>query len=798
VKDFIKSFFILLSLCFYFSGCAGSGISIEELMDTHMEAIPAPIIDASLGEVSLRYTPQDEFEGEKIRKAFQLSLNKSNIFSPNATHRVNVYIDELYITHDKIAVTFEAEAKGSYSAYTENDLIYDAKVISKGRSDWNEHFVGAVRQERSVQRALAHNLIEFIKRFRLHVKNNSQAVAQLFQDYQEEFTDSQKGSNYSNTYPPNPLTTVERQRQAEKESISQSPKGQTIQYALEQVQKYPDNAKSHLNLGQTYKELGRDIEAIVAFKESIRINPNFSKAHYLLGLVYEKNKRFKESLSSFIRVADIDSGYPNINYILGSSYSNLYFFKEAAASFEKAILVNPDNAELHFNLGKTYESLKQYEKAFYSFKAAVRLNSKNPEAYFQLGVKYFDLSQYEDAILLLKKAALLMPNDARPYIFLGKVHDKLENWDEAIVSYKKALGINPRHYFAHVNLGVSYMRLEAWDSAVKQFKGAINLLPLFPEAHGFIGLAYDGINDGKNAIIHMMKAEQIYKIKNNFMMVQKSRKNLRKFYARYGYNSDDFKQNQITTIPSFKIKETPSISQSQDIASAPKEQAPQSGSGSGFFVSKMGHVITNAHVVQNCNKVTISDNANKQVSAEIVNADKSNDLALLKLSTLEMASAESKSLIQKLGIVAVPLASKGLLRSKDVRLGEKVLVAGYPFGDTFSNTIKVTTGVVSATRGAGDNSGQFQLDAAVQPGNSGGPIYDSGGNIVGVVVAQLNKRTFGSFVENMNFGIKASTVRQFLVASGINSKKSERTEEKSTEQLAEIAKNQALMVMCLQ
>ena len=233
-------------------------------------------------------------------------------------------------------------------------------------------------------------------------------------------------------------------------------------------------------------------------------------------------------------------------------------------------------------------------------------------------------------------------------------------------------------------------------------------------------------------------------------------------------------------------------------AQAKKKPTPQSGTGSGFFVSKMGHVITNAHVVQNCKKVTIGDNVNKQVPAELINTDRSNDLALLKLSTLEMASAESKSLIQKLGITVVPLASKGLLRNEDVKLGEKVLVAGYPFGDTFSNTIKVTTGVVSATRGAGDNSGQIQLDAAVQPGNSGGPIYDSGGNIVGVVVAQLNKRTFGSFVENMNFGIKASTVRQFLVASGINSNKSERTEEKSTEQLAEIAQNQALMVMCLQ
>jgi len=233
-----------------------------------------------------------------------------------------------------------------------------------------------------------------------------------------------------------------------------------------------------------------------------------------------------------------------------------------------------------------------------------------------------------------------------------------------------------------------------------------------------------------------------------------------------------------------------------------KEQSPQSDSGSGFFVSKMGHVITNAHVVQNCKKITIGDNANKQVPAELINTDRSNDLALLKLSTLEMASADSKSLIQKLSIVVVPLASKGLLRSNDVKLGEKVLVAGYPFGDVFSNTIKVTSGIVSATRGAGDDSGQFQLDAAVQPGNSGGPIYDSGGNIVGVVVAQLDKlkmaKAIGSLPENVNFGIKASTVRQFLMSSGLPSKKSEQTEEKSTQQLAEIAKNQALMVMCLQ
>ena len=175
--------------------------------------------------------------------------------------------------------------------------------------------------------------------------------------------------------------------------------------------------------------------------------------------------------------------------------------------------------------------------------------------------------------------------------------------------------------------------------------------------------------------------------------------------------------------------------------------------------------------------------------------DKKNDLALLK-----MTSEKTKSLLVKLGIKVVPLASKGLLRSDDVELGEKVMVAGFPYGELFSNAVKVTRGIVSAIRGIGDDSGQFQIDAAVQPGNSGGPVYDEKGNIVGVVVAQLNKlkmaKAIGSLPENVNFGIKASTVRQFLTSSGLPTKWSFRSNTMTTKELAKIAQKQTLMVMC--
>ena len=244
-----------------------------------------------------------------------------------------------------------------------------------------------------------------------------------------------------------------------------------------------------------------------------------------------------------------------------------------------------------------------------------------------------------------------------------------------------------------------------------------------------------------------------------------------------------------------------------NIITPKKPNAPPSGkikkstsSGSGFFVSRNGHVVTNAHVVQGCRSVTVGDGARRQSPAEIISTDKTNDLALLKLSSLGAASAESKASVQKLGVNLVPFAASGLLRFDDVELGEEVMVAGYPYGDIFSNALKVTGGMVSAVRGMQDDTGQFQIDAAVQPGNSGGPIYDENGNIVGVVVARLNKlvlaEVMGSLPENVNFGIKASAVREFLVSSGLLLKQGKRGKVMPTKELATVAKKQTLMVVC--
>jgi S1-C subfamily serine protease len=308
----------------------------------------------------------------------------------------------------------------------------------------------------------------------------------------------------------------------------------------------------------------------------------------------------------------------------------------------------------------------------------------------------------------------------------------------------------------------------------------------------YVGLWREGKTTKKGKFIFKNNKIELsnsgYPLKNSKNTTKKENERLRKRIAELE------KQNQ---------------SQPKQVAKRPspkKSPLPKSGStGSGFFVSKLGHILTNEHVVRQCGSVTVGDNANKQVTASVLEKDKRNDLALLRISSTQMASAETLSLIsklgaQKLGLKLVPLASGGLMRSDDIELGESVMVAGYPYGELYSNTIKVTGGMVSAVKGMGDDSAQFQMDAAVQPGNSGGPIYDENGNIVGVVISQLNKlkvaKAIGSLPENVNFGIKASTVRQFLTSAGLPTKWSNRTERKSTKELAQIAKNQTVMVVC--
>ena len=107
-----------------------------------------------------------------------------------------------------------------------------------------------------------------------------------------------------------------------------------------------------------------------------------------------------------------------------------------------------------------------------------------------------------------------------------------------------------------------------------------------------------------------------------------------------------------------------------------------------------------------------------------------------------------------------------------IRLGEPVEAFGYPLADVLAKSGNFTLGNVSALVGIGEDSRYLQISAPVQPGNSGGPLLDQNGNLVGVVSAKLNAlrvmvATNGDIPQNVNFAIKASIVTSFLEANGV-------------------------------
>ena len=180
-----------------------------------------------------------------------------------------------------------------------------------------------------------------------------------------------------------------------------------------------------------------------------------------------------------------------------------------------------------------------------------------------------------------------------------------------------------------------------------------------------------------------------------------------------------------------------------DIPNIKDDEIIPISSGTGFFISNDGTMITNNHVIEGCSQI-VSIYENREIKSSLINTDVKNDLAIIK-SNIKPQKFYSIS-------------------KKDADLLENVIIAGYPLGKKISSEIKATSGTVTALAGYDNNYAEFQTDAALNSGNSGGPIINNNGEVVGVAVAKWQEEG----VESFNFGIKSSTLITFLNSTNIN------------------------------
>lgn len=207
---------------------------------------------------------------------------------------------------------------------------------------------------------------------------------------------------------------------------------------------------------------------------------------------------------------------------------------------------------------------------------------------------------------------------------------------------------------------------------------------------------------------------------------------------------------------------------------------PTSFSGTGFCVHPDGYVLTNYHVIDGAREI-LGRSPRQRCRLEPVFADPTNDLALLR--------------------AAAPLPGAATFRDgRQAQLGEAVIVVGYPLGGLLGSGPQVTTGNVSSLIGPGDDTRSLQFTAPTQSGNSGGPLLDSDGVIVGVVSAKLNAvrvhEMTGDIPQNVNFAIKAALACSFLEAVGIDYQRRSPCAARATADIAAEARDFVVKIEC--
>jgi S1-C subfamily serine protease len=220
---------------------------------------------------------------------------------------------------------------------------------------------------------------------------------------------------------------------------------------------------------------------------------------------------------------------------------------------------------------------------------------------------------------------------------------------------------------------------------------------------------------------------------------------------------------------------------SQPSATGKEPAAAETTAGSGFFITSEGHLITNAHVVEDCRKISVSNASGGEWDGKLAGRDATNDLAIIKIEASPPAVAALRS---------------------GVRLGEGVAAFGFPLFGLLSSGGNFTLGNVTALAGLRDDSRKLQISTPVQPGNSGGPLLDETGAVVGIVVSKLNAIKMAiatdDMPQNVNFAIKETTAHMFAEAQGLRVQiaDSMRPDLRPAD-LADVAKSISARIECL-
>lgn len=204
--------------------------------------------------------------------------------------------------------------------------------------------------------------------------------------------------------------------------------------------------------------------------------------------------------------------------------------------------------------------------------------------------------------------------------------------------------------------------------------------------------------------------------------------------------------------------------------------------GSGIIVNRNGLILTNDHVVRQCNAYQVILDTKRILKASLKASDSVKDLALLAVEE------------------SFPLAAP-IRKDAAPRLGETVMVVGYPLVNVLGSRPNVSFGNINSTVGPQGNAVQMQIDVPIQRGNSGGPVFDAAGNVIGIVVAKLDalklaQRT-GDLPQNINFAIRGDVMRSFLETHQVDLTDSSASNKLENTEMAKRGTAVTVLIRCI-
>lgn len=431
-------------------------------------------------------------------------------------------------------------------------------------------------------------------------------------------------------------------------------------------------------------------------------------------------------------------------------------FVEAAKWFRKAaeqrLASAEDTLALMYSAGigvrqNSAEAAKWYRKATESYRKAADQGDAKAQA--RLGQMYHDglgvPQDYTEAVKWHTKAA--DQGNADEQVTLGLMYAKGDgvprDYVAAVKWYRKAA--DQSNAAAQINLGFMY---ETGQGVVQNFVLA-HMWYNLASAQGLRPSGIDLAGESRDNIARKMTPQQI--------------EQAQALAAKWQPNSGEPKDISNNSGRGFQPLEIEST-------------------GTGFFVSRQGYVLTNHHVIEGCASVRLRLPGQSSHEATLVARDSNNDLALLK--------SDSR-----------PDLVASLSSRKRPQLGQSAIIFGFPLTGVLSSSGNLTTGTVSALSGLQDDSRVFQISAPVQPGNSGGPVLDASGAVIGVVVSKLNARAVEKAIadipQNVNFAIKGAVAVGFLDNNGVDYVTDADNQTIPVEEIAKRAMRFTVLVECL-